>query len=169
MKVSLGQSNGMGFFEYFQEIEQYCKEKNFAPSEFDHRASCLLRGVSETVPYLKNQTQQHVQSMIYETDADDKWGKLWKLLLKEYVPTHWRNALVTEWLNSFNQGSKPTSLYITGTHHWSPVMVMMLPHGQLSEPMLALLMSSFSHHEVAAKMQIFIWQPNKLNETLVVL
>ena len=88
MKISSGQSNGMGIFEYLQKIEQYCKEKNFASSEFDHRAVCLVSGVSETVPYLKNQIQQHVQSMIYETDTDDKWGKLRKLLLKEYVPTH---------------------------------------------------------------------------------
>ena len=48
-------------------------------------------------------------------------------------------------------------------------MVMMLPHGQLSEPMLALLTSALSHQDVAAKMENFIWQPNKLNETLAVL
>ena len=48
-------------------------------------------------------------------------------------------------------------------------MAMMLPHGQLSEPMLTLLMSALSHHEVAAKMENFIWQPNKMNETLAVL
>ena len=81
----------------------------------------------------------------------------------------WRNALVTEWLNSFNQGSKPTSLYIAGAHHWSTVMAMMLPHGQLSEPMLALLMSALAHHEVASKMDNFIWHPEKLDDTLVVL
>ena len=107
--------------------------------------------------------------MIYETDTSDKWDKLRKLLLKEYVPTHWCNALVTEWFNSFNQGSKPTILYIVGDRHWSTVMTMMLPHGQLSEPMLALLMSALSHHEVAAKMENFIWQPKKLTETFTVL
>jgi hypothetical protein len=159
----------MGFFEYLQQIEQYCKEKNFAPSEFDRRATCLLSGVSETVPYLKNQIQQHVQNMISETDTDDKWGKLWKLLLKEYVPTHWCNALVTEWLNSFNQDSKPTSLYIAYARNWSTVIAMMLTHGQISEPMLALLMSALSHQDVTAKMENFICQPNKLNETLTVL
>ena len=37
---------------------------------------------------LPDQIEQHVQSMIYETDTDDKWGNLRKLLLKEYVPTH---------------------------------------------------------------------------------
>ena len=37
---------------------------------------------------LPDQIEQHVQSMIYETDTGDKWGKLRKGLLKEYVPTH---------------------------------------------------------------------------------
>ena len=78
----------MEFFEYLHQIEQYCKEKVFAPSDFDRRTACFLSGVSETVPYLKNQIQQHVQSMIYETDTSDKWDKLRKLLLKEYTPTH---------------------------------------------------------------------------------
>ena len=48
-------------------------------------------------------------------------------------------------------------------------MTMMLPHGLLSEPMLAFLMSALSHQDVSAKMENFIWQPNKLNETLAVL
>ena len=50
-------------------------------------------------------------------------------------------------LNSFNQGSKPTSLYIAGVRHWSTVMDMMLTHGQLSEPMIVLLMSALANHE----------------------
>ena len=94
--------------------------------------------------------------MVYETGTVDKWSKLRKLLLKEYAPMQWRNALVTEWLNSFNQGSKPISLYIAGARHWSTVMAMMLPHGQLSEPMLALLMAALAHPEVASKMETFI-------------
>ena len=139
LKTDSGQSHGVAFFEYLQQIEQYCKEKNISPSDFDRRSVCLLSGVPETVPYLKNQIQQHVQIMIYETGTTEKWSNLRQLLLKEYAATHWCNALVTEWLNSFNQGSKPTSLYIAGARHWSTVMSMMLPHGQLSEPMFARL------------------------------
>ena len=48
-------------------------------------------------------------------------------------------------------------------------MTMMLPHDQLSEPMLTLLMSDLSHHDVSVKMENFIWRPNKLNQTLAVL
>ena len=51
LKTVSGQSNSVGFFEYLQQIEQYCKEKNIAPSDFDRRKACLLSGVSETVPY----------------------------------------------------------------------------------------------------------------------
>ena len=44
-----GQSNGVGFFEYLHQIEQFCEGKNISPTDFDHRATCLMSGVPEVV------------------------------------------------------------------------------------------------------------------------
>jgi hypothetical protein len=128
----------------------------------------LLLGIED--PALRTMVLPHVQDIgNYAGEDLDKWSELRKILLQQSAPQHWRHALVTEWLGSLSQGNKPVLSYITGARHWTTILTMMLPGGQISEPLLAMLLSALSHQSIATKLEHFSWAQEKLSETIAVL
>ncbi len=168
MKSATAQANGVGFFEYLQLIENFCKEKNIPTANYERRTTALLLGIEE--PHLRAMVIPHVQDIgKYAGDDMDKWSELRKILLQKFAPHHWRHALATEWLNSLSQGNKPVHSYIASARHWTTILTMMLPDGQISEPFLAMLLSALSHQAIATELEQFSWAPEKLSATLAVL
>ena len=152
-----------------QLIEQFCKEHNIPPTNYERRCAALLLGIQKV--HLRALVLPYVQDIgNYSADGTDKWSELRRTLLHQNAPPHWRHALVTEWLNSLTQGNKQVSNYIAGARHWSTILTMMLPDRQLlPEPLLAMLLAALSHQSIATKLEQFTWHQEKLSDTLAVL
>jgi hypothetical protein len=169
LKTATAEATGVGFFEFLQLIEQFCKEHNIPPTNYERRCAALLLGIQKV--HLRAMVLPYVQDIgNYSADGTDKWSELRRSLLHQNAPPHWRHALVTEWLNSLTQGNKQVSNYIAGARHWSTILTMMLPDRQLlPEPLLAMLLAALSHQSIATKLEQFSWAQEKLSETLAVL
>jgi hypothetical protein len=169
LKTATAEATGVGFFEFLQLIEQFCKEHNIPPTNYERRCGALLLGIQKV--HLRALVLPYVQDIgNYSADGTDKWSELRRTLLHQNAPPHWRHALVTEWLNSLTQGNKQVSNYIVGARHWSTILTMMLPDRQLlPEPLLAMLLAALSHQSIATKLEQFTWHQEKLSDTLAVL
>jgi hypothetical protein len=169
LKTATVEATGVGFFEFLQLIEQYCKEHNIPPTNYERRCAALLLGIQKV--HLRAMVLPYVQDIgNYSADGIDKWSELRRALLHQNAPPHWRHTLVTEWLNSLTQGNKQVSNYIADARHWSTILTMMLPDRQLlPEPLLAMLLAVLSHQSIATKLEQFSWHQEKLSDTLAVL
>ena len=166
LKTATGQAKALGFFEYVQLLEQYFREHNIPPDNFNRRAGCLLAGIN--ISTVKNHVQTFINTSCYSMDSD-KWSKLRRTLLEEFAPLQWRHALVSEWLSSLTQGNKPLSLYIANARHWSTIVALMLPKGQLPPALIAMILSAQSHSAVSTNLENFTWDAGSLPDTLAVL
>jgi hypothetical protein len=167
LKTATAQATSLGFFEFLQRLEEYFREHNIPPSEFARRAACLLAGTHVSI---KSNVHTLVQGTTNYSVEKDKWSMLRQTLLEEYAPLQWRHALVSEWLNSLTQGSKPVSLFLANARHWSTIIALMLPSPQpFPQELLATIIAAQSHPSVAANLESFSWKPGSLPDTLAVL
>jgi len=68
LKAATAQANGVGFFEYLQQIENFWKEQNIPPANYERRTTALLLGIEE--PQLRAMVMPHVHD-IENYAADD--------------------------------------------------------------------------------------------------
>ncbi len=83
LKTATGQAKALGFFEYVQLLEQYFREHNIHPDNFNRRSGCLLPGMN--ILTVKNHVQTFINTSCYSMDSD-KWSKLRRTLLEEFAP-----------------------------------------------------------------------------------
>ncbi len=71
LKSATAQANGVGFFEYLQLIETFCKEQNIPPTNYERRTTALLLGIED--PALRTMVLPHVQDSVSVTTRVKIW------------------------------------------------------------------------------------------------
>jgi hypothetical protein len=80
-------SNWCRIFEFLKLIEQFCKEHNIPPTNYEHRCTVLLLGIQKV--HLRVMVLPYVQDIgNYSADGTDKWSELRRVLLHQNAPPH---------------------------------------------------------------------------------